>query len=75
MTQTQDGVTYRSKGRVLLDDDGIPRVVFWTIESDQSETIQMMQQLHNVTVGPVDESLFAALDTPVNQPGTIRWLR
>jgi len=66
LMQTQGGTTYKTNGRVLLDNNGIPQVVFWTIESDKSDTIHMRQQLSNVVVGSVDESLFAALNSPAS---------
>ncbi len=69
LIQQQGEKTYRSKGRLLLDDEGIPRVVIWTIESDGSDTIRMRQQLSNIQIGPVDESKFAVLETPVGSGG------
>lgn len=64
LTQESESETYNAKGRMFLDDNGIPRQALWTVETSEQGTVKMRVILENVQVGPQDESVFALLDAP-----------
>lgn len=69
-TQKSGSEIYDAKGRIFLDDNGIPRQSLWTVDSDKHGTMKMRQVLQNIQVGHQDESLFALLDAPTTSGGS-----